>query len=168
MAVYANLIGKTPDELRAMAAACYKSASDSFDRCDTDGYLSQWASEQTARVYHCAAGLAEDGWYADRAALFDLDGNLLDAELKDTRYGMSWLVRDGSSVRWVNQSRARSAAKRRAAYEKKGVRLGTVRRRVVLATGDGGGFNISLVYLADRDHPDVEVVSADNPGEDWS
>jgi hypothetical protein len=91
--------------------------------------------------------------------------------MKDGKFGTSWMIRQGDgTVRWVNRSGARKAARRRAFYESKGVREGVIRRRVVLATGESSGwsFNLCLVYLADRDHPDVEVVSVDDPGEDWS
>jgi hypothetical protein len=168
MTVYAELLDKTPAELRQMAAACYKASSDSFDRCDTDGFLSQWASDQTGRIYQAAADLAENGWVAEEVALFDLDGNLLDARIVTSQYGSSWMITaaDGSR-RFVGISIARKATRRRAHYEKHGVRLGKVRRRVVLATGEGNGYMLSLVHLPDRDHPEVEIVSTDDVGKDW-
>jgi hypothetical protein len=167
MTVYADLLNKTPDELRQMAADCYKASADSFDRCDTDGFLSQWASDQTGRIYQAAANLAENGWVAEEVALFDLDGNLLDARNVTSQYGSSWMITaaDGSR-RFVGISIAKKAARRRAHYEKHGVRLGKVRRRVVLATGEGNGYMLSLVHLPDRDHPEVEIVSTDDVGED--
>jgi hypothetical protein len=168
MTVYASLLSKTPDELRQMARDCYKRSADSFDRCDTDGFLSQWANDQTARVYEAAASLAENGWVAEMPALFDLDGNLLDARPVSGRYGTSWMITEADgSRRFVGFSHAAKAARRRAHYEKKGVREGTIRRRVVLATGNGNGINLSLVDLPDRDHPEVEIVSTDDPGPDY-
>src|SRR5215831_2243806 len=106
MTVYAELLDKTPDQLRAMARECYQRSADSFDRCDTDGFLSQWASDQTGRIYQAAATLAEAGWMAESVALFDAEtGALLDAKNVSTKYGSSWMVKaaDGS-VRWVGIS----------------------------------------------------------------
>lgn len=169
MSVHPELLTKTSEELRQMAADCHKRSSDSFDRCDTDGFLSQWASDVTGNLYHLAADLAAAGWTRELSALFDLDGNLLDAELKDGKFGLSWMVRNADgSVRWVSTSRAKSAARRRAHYESKGVREGTVRRRVVPVMAAGGPFGCYPSFIVDRDHADqVEIVSTDNPGEDY-
>lgn len=50
-------------------------------------------------------------------ALFDLDGNLLDARLVEGKFGMVWRIEGGG---WFNPSKARDAATRRANNAKKG------------------------------------------------
>lgn len=168
MTIYPQLLSKTGEELRQMAADCHKRSSDSFDRCDTDGFLSQWANDVTGNLYRLAADLADAGWTKELSALFDLDGNLLDAELKSGKFGLSWMIRNGDgTVRWVSCSRAASAAKRRAHYERKGVREGTVARRVVPVMAEGGPFGCYPSFIVDRDYADeVEIVSTDDPGTD--
>jgi hypothetical protein len=168
MTVYADLLDKTPEQLREMARDCYKRSAESFERCDTDGFLSQWASDQTARVYNYAAQLAENGWTEEFSALFDLDGNFVTDDLRETQYGAAWMIKlPEGGVKWVNPSHAHKAATRRANLEKKGYRVGRISRRVVIATGSGGGFNISVYAMPDKNHPEITVVNADYPGEDY-
>ena len=49
----------TPETLRAKAAQHAQDREGSFDRCDTDGYLSQWASGLSADLCRLQATLAE-------------------------------------------------------------------------------------------------------------
>ena len=101
----------TPDNMTAAqhTAAAHQAdqeAQDSFDRCDTDGFLSQWASGMTGRLHRAKAEIAEQGGKAEFPALFDLAGNLVAAKLVETRYGMSWGILpddspDGSFVSWL-------------------------------------------------------------------
>lgn len=53
--------GKSAEQLRAEAAASRQRSEDSFERCDTDGFLSQWASDMTARLYEEQARIVEQG-----------------------------------------------------------------------------------------------------------
>ena len=50
------------DELRDWAASARRSASDSWERCDTDGFLSQWASGLTAAATGAAGPDPPAGW----------------------------------------------------------------------------------------------------------
>ena len=52
---------KTPAQLRAEAADCDRRAEESFRRCDTDGFLSQWASGITGQLKRRQASLLEAG-----------------------------------------------------------------------------------------------------------
>lgn len=83
---------KTPETLRAEAAAADQAAADSFDRCDTDGFLTQWASGLTAQQKRMEADLAEAGGVAAFLALFTLAGEPVPARLVDTRYGTKFAV----------------------------------------------------------------------------
>jgi len=80
----------TSTTLRSEAARHEQDAADSFDRCDTDGFVSQWASGCMAAKKRLAAAIADRGGVAEFPALFDLDGNLVAAKLIDGKYGMVW------------------------------------------------------------------------------
>lgn len=66
-----DFTGMTAEQLRAAAKASRQSAEDSFQRCDTDGFLSQWASTLTAQLYEKQAEIVEAGGVAPFLALFD-------------------------------------------------------------------------------------------------
>lgn len=87
-------MSKTANELRAEASAHFQQAHDSFERCDTDGFLSQWASNITGQLRQREASLLEAGNVAEFPALFDLDGNWVAAKMIDTRYGLRWALLD--------------------------------------------------------------------------
>jgi len=101
--------------LRAEAAQHEQDAADSFERCDTDGFMSQWASGCNAAKKRLQADIEDNGGKAEVPALFDLDGNLIPAKLIDTRFGTSWgifkswdaLNGSGDIVRWVKAFPAR-------------------------------------------------------------
>lgn len=117
---------KTAEDYRAEAAAAERQAAESFDRCDTDGFMSQWASGLTAEVARANARIVEAGGTAEFPALFDLDGNLVAAKLIDGRYGAVWgLLADddpGSEITdWVS-----AFPKRATTIERKGYREGVV------------------------------------------
>lgn len=61
-------------ELRAKEQACRDEARASFERCDTDGWLSQWSNEIHAQLHSRRADIAEKGGVWTFPALFDLDG----------------------------------------------------------------------------------------------
>lgn len=114
---------------RAAARRSEKDAHDSFDRCDTDGFLSQWASDQMACRYLAAADLADNNGRSEFVALFDLEGNLVPARQVETRYGWAWLLldEDGQSTgRFFNESNARKPETARANNAKKGIYVGAV------------------------------------------
>lgn len=171
MALYPELLGKTGDELRQMAHDSRRRSQESFDRCDTDGCVSQWASDLTARLYDHAAALADDGWMAEAPALFSLDGTLLAARQVETRYGTSWVYDDADGAAcWVSISTARSPKRAQAHYAKQGVTLGSIRQRVLPAMhGSGRGLSGSAWpgHVADRDFAgQVEVASLDTLAEE--
>lgn len=127
----------TPDEWRAMARDRRRSEQESFDRSDTDGFLSQWASALTARLYDLCADVATQGgvWAFD--ALADTAGNVIEgARYVKTRYGWSWVTPDGQ---WFTPSRTRDAAVARARNLAKGFQVVRVDRPAVVVMADGGG-----------------------------
>lgn len=102
---------KTPETLRAEAAAHDAEAAASFDRCDTDGFVTQWAHGLTAQQKRMEADLAAAGGMAEFPALFTTDGQPVPAKLVTTRFGTKFAVfattadvtdRSAPVVAWVD------------------------------------------------------------------
>lgn len=104
--------GATAADLRARAAASRQEARDSFERCDTDGFLSQWASGINARLYEQQALIAEAGGTALFAkwVLTDAAGETVDARVVETRYGTKWRI--DATDEWIKYGSARAAFRR--------------------------------------------------------
>ena len=86
---------ETAETYRDEAAAHRQEAHDSFERCDTDGFVSQWASGINARLADAKAKIAEDGGTArfERTILTSTDGTPIeDARVVNTRYGTKWRI----------------------------------------------------------------------------
>jgi len=147
-------------ELRDKARDNRQSASDSFDRCDTDGFMSQWADGLTARAYECAASIAEEHGWIEVKALFTLDGHFLTAELRASQnygWGMYWDVpaqlaaKHGLAKRYVNDPTAGSPVRRAKTLAKKGVAIGILRVRPYVTMAGSNATNVSVVAWPDRD-----------------
>jgi hypothetical protein len=82
---------------RELATARDAKAVESFDRCDTDGFVSQWADGLMAQEHRLAAEIADNGGRAQFPALFDLDGNLVAAKLitMEDRYSYGQVTKWG-------------------------------------------------------------------------
>lgn len=94
--------------LRDEAARADKRAADSFDRCDTDGFLSQWASNITARKLRMEADLLEAGGMHTFQGLFNAAGQRVQAKQAKCQayqggYETKWLVFGGGGTvaHWV-------------------------------------------------------------------
>lgn len=79
-----------PVTLRAMAAASRQRSSDSFDRCDTDGFLSQWANDITAQQLTRQAEIAEAGGKAQFEGLYDGDRRVPAKVIWVPKYNAPW------------------------------------------------------------------------------
>ena len=77
-------------ESTARAAQHYQAAQDSFERCDTDGFVSQWAHGMLGDEARLQAQIDERGGVWDFPALFSLAGERADAKLIKGRFGMCW------------------------------------------------------------------------------
>lgn len=86
----------TAVELRTRAAAERQEARESFERCDTDGFLSQWASGINARLHEAQARIAENNGMAvfARTVLVDAETGeaVAGARIVRTRFGMRWRI----------------------------------------------------------------------------
>jgi hypothetical protein len=95
--------------LREQAAKHEQEAADSFERCDTDGFVSQWASGLNAQKARIQAGIVENGGKAEFVGLFDREtGERVRARLVKVagyNYGTvsKWVVLDAAdnAVAWV-------------------------------------------------------------------
>lgn len=106
---------KTADEYREMARGSRRSSEESFERCDTDGFLSQWASDQMAVKYDALARLAENGGRAYFRVYLDETGAPVPARAIRTKYGnrvaifATWAdccSRGGTVERWLSWKKA--------------------------------------------------------------
>lgn len=121
----------TAAQLRDQAAEHDRKAEESFQRCDTDGALSQWADSRMAGLYRLQADIEENGGRALFVALFDLDGNLVPAKWIETRYGMAWALLDEDNPRgrfkgFFRPSEARDGHRARATDARRGYYVGYV------------------------------------------
>lgn len=150
------------DRLRAEARQHEQNAYDSFERCDTDGFLSQWASGRMAGLDYLAADIAEAGGLWEFRGLFDLNGTLVPAVRVQGQWGWSWklLNERGRCAGWFNESRAKSEERRTAAHAKKGYYVGTVRVAARAELQGSNYFSVSAVAVREDDgwSPDAEII----------
>lgn len=83
------------DKLDAKSAASEQAKEDSFERCDTDGFLSQWAHGLTAQEARAKAAILRNGGYAAFVGLYETaTGKRVPAKLRRGDYGLYWMVCD--------------------------------------------------------------------------
>lgn len=87
------------EELRKQASEHYAKAEESFQRSDTDGFLSQWANTITAQKKEVQAIIEENGGKYEFPALFDGDRRV-DAKKIRGRFGFVWLLSDEEEERY--------------------------------------------------------------------
>ena len=81
--------------LRKSSAANYEEKEKSFERCDTDGFLSQWASGLSGQLESRLAEICDNGGLDEFRGLFDVNtGKRVPAVLIDGKYGMCWAICD--------------------------------------------------------------------------
>lgn len=109
------------EQRRALAAADAREAAESFERCDTDGFLSQWAKGLTSRQRELEAQLIENGGVTTMLGPVTADGQPVRFRDVQTRYGRKWLVLDGNdeALAWLDPH-----AVNLSTYRKKGYSLG--------------------------------------------
>lgn len=113
---------KTADDYRADAARMRDEARESFERCDTDGFLSQWSSNISASKAELQAHIIENGgkaWFA-RYRLVHADTGEVVADAKylpNATYGPCWLIPSVEGKgRFVNAHPKREATMVRKGY----------------------------------------------------
>lgn len=157
----------TATEHRAKANEHFRNADESFERSDTDGFVTQWASNMSGQLEMAKARLAEAGGVHEFPALFDLDGNRVPAKyLPAARYGPVFALvgDDGDFTGFVS-----ATYKRDSTVESKGYRYGREMAPAVARTwapagarGLSGATSVQVVVdRADNglgDDPRVEVT----------
>jgi hypothetical protein len=137
-------VAEAAARLREKAADLDRERHASFERCDTDGALSQWAADINAREARLQADLIERGGLAEFTALFDLDGNWVRAKRINGRYGDCWMLLDEDGEPTGEFAPFRPA--RKATLEKRGYREGKVLRTAKAAVGSNGSLVSTYVY----------------------
>ena len=106
---------KAGDQLRNKAREADARKEESFQRSDTDGFLSQWASGVTAQKYRKEAELADQGNQDVFRVLLDKESNEVVAEklfIFDDKFGPStrsvWLVKRNGEDQWVTDPKKES------------------------------------------------------------
>lgn len=165
---------------RAEGRRSSQEAYASFERCDTDGFMSQWASGVTATVREAEAVLIENGGLVEVEALFDLEGNLVSTHnfMRTNQFSHSeelvWRTSDDfvarGGKRFLTLSEARKGKTRYVNDEKKGVRVGLVRVRGTVqvrgAYNAARGVAVPLVDDLKAGHFDV-VTTDKGIGKDY-
>lgn len=160
--------GGTPEELRERAAAHDRAAADSFERCDTDGFVSQWAHGVTGELDRLRAKIMADNGYHRFNALYDHTGALVNAREVDGQYGDAWRMVDANGYlgRWLNPSRSQDWRKRLRANAAKGFFVGSVllpARAELFGSGKGLAGAASVRAVAVRLYDDYrDYVILDN------
>ncbi len=158
--------GKTSAQHIADATVSARRQAESFERSDTDGFLSQWAGGLSAQESSAKAELAAAGGTIETQALFLLDGTVASTHEIRGQYGYSWLLNDTAAEalgrRFLSTSGARKGQRRYDADRAKGVTLGTIRVPGYVtmsgadgARGLGGCLSVHVVTL-----PRVDALMA--------
>lgn len=128
---------RTADQWKLIARESQIAKAESFERCDTDGFLSQWAHNQMQSRYAAMAKFAEQGGTTTAEAVFDLEGNLVTTDNRDGDYGSYWFIpQNEGKARFFSDSEANKLTTRRRNNEKKGYRIGSVRVKVEMTEHD--------------------------------
>ena len=143
------------ETLRQQAKQHDRDAQESFERSDTDGFVSQWASDITARLKRLKADLLDKGGIHEFPALFDLTGKRMRAKLHHSKYGLCWMFFDANNKptgKFIS-----AFPKKEATMTRKGYREGTEMAPAKAEIVGGSGYGLSGVASC---YP--SIIRADN------
>ena len=129
----------TAQGLRTEAARLEAQAHESFDRCDTDGCVSQWCDSWSARKQRTQAEIVEAGGVAIFSGLYQGARRVAAKEIR-TQFGWCWLLRDDEARRFGR--RFVPCAR---------VRQSRVQTKLGLCQRDERGAEVTELVLIDRD-----------------
>lgn len=132
----------TTDEHLTAAAQSEQRKQESWDRSETDGFLSQWASGITADLARTRAEIVANGGRSTFPALFDLSGNLVAAKLIDAVYGLTWALLSSDDPTSKFAGFVTAFPKRTSTIARKGYREGSVSAPAYADT-EGSGTGLS-------------------------
>jgi hypothetical protein len=92
---------KSAEEYRQDAQKSRKAQAESFERSDTDGFLSQWASGHTRRLANARAKIQENDGKSEFNGLYQGDRRVK-AQLLEGEWGYYWLLEE-SEVELIEQ-----------------------------------------------------------------
>lgn len=117
--------GKTADEWRAEAADCRRREQESWERSDTDGFLSQWALTQMALRYdHCATVAENNGMIVVEAPINLETGDVIKGDWVQGQYGESFFAWEPvNGQQYLHPSRAKNPERARANDKAKGLEM---------------------------------------------
>jgi len=135
------------ERLRKEAAHALQRAQESYERSDTEGFASQWASNSVADKNRLKAEIAENNGKSRFRALFDLSGKYVMAKEVNGKYGWTWgIYADPEDPDlfsgFVNESKSPDKQKQAALLLKKGYTMG-----LILAPAYVTSFGESLVSV---------------------
>ncbi len=84
---------KSASDYRAEAQACRDRAEESFERCDTDGFLSQYCSVISARLADRRAKILDNDGMASFTGLYEGERRVK-AKMLNGTYGHYWLLHE--------------------------------------------------------------------------
>jgi hypothetical protein len=154
--------GMTADDHRAAAKASRQAAYDSFERCDTDGALSQWASGLTADEHMAHAELLDCGGVIETMALFDAEtGKVASTHQGFGQFGEYWVLRDDAAAkfgkRFFSPSNARKGATKLRNDSRRGFTLGEIKVKGIVGIGGGSMLSCRAIIV-----PDIDAMRADD------
>lgn len=154
-----DFTGMTAEDCRAYARTCRIRSYESFERSDTDGFLSQKGNDVNAQVYEIQAEIIENGGTSIFPALFDLDGNQIAAVRELNQYdNWSWRIIDPHAphtrrtVDWFHESNARKPGAARSNDAKKGYYVGRAYAPAKATTGGNRTTFWACVVKIDPEH----------------
>jgi len=128
-------------KLRTDAESRYAAREESFQRCDTDGFLSQWAHDLSGQRASAQATILEHGGVSEFVGLFRVaTDERLPAKIINNQYGTAWMICDPTTGRATGEfypTGARSRKQRKAGLEER-MELATAEARIV---GQGRGLS---------------------------
>mgnify|MGYP003140538319 CR=1 FL=1 len=83
----------TATQHRKNAARHLKAEADSFDRCDTDGFVTQWSHGIGASLELTRAKIKEAGGVAEFPGLFEGDRRVKAKQVR-TKFGAAWVLHE--------------------------------------------------------------------------
>lgn len=89
-----SYIDLSAEELREKANRSTQRERESFERCDTDGFVSQFCDGLYARLYLRQAEIAEAGGMAEFDTVYTLEGERVPVKRINGRYGPCWAILD--------------------------------------------------------------------------
>jgi len=91
--------GISLESVLSSAGLCEQHRIESILRSDTDGFLSQWASERAGCKYRLKARIIQNGGFSQFTVLVDSEGTVVADFCFTNQYGTSWIIFDAHQKR---------------------------------------------------------------------